>query len=244
METISLYEFKKLKWVQDAETDGTGYKIKTKKKTLKTVLTHRIMDCGNGYGASYDNRYTQGLALDTPVPLILPQYWIHLRERGFDFTFAKDPGEKAHEQIGFTPTYQGIYSRDAWQIPMGVCYGDSDRNTYGVSTIDEYQSSEGWKERLIIAAVYLQSAEPHYGQTWYRTAYARRLGLIGDEYVHIDPAIETRRAQAEEERERVAELVRAQEQVTAYTQNMATQQQDTTTGPVPRFWGLVRGNGN
>jgi hypothetical protein len=260
MEPITLAALKKIKWVQDVEKTDSGFSIKTKKDSLKTTLTHSVKDMGGGYGSAYDGRYQCGEILAEPYSLILPQYWIHLKSQGFDFTFAKDPGDNAADYIGFTPTYQGTYSKESWGSEHGVCYGESDRQYDAVSLRDEYCESNSWKERLVIAAMYLQSAEPHYGLTWYRTSYAVRLGLVsGEKFVTISPLIETRRL-AEEERTRLTEEQNrihteamaaqtptaermAQAQTQQYANIVAQQQNNTAAGPrVFRWTGWTNGN--
>lgn len=238
MQEITLSEFKKIKWVQKAEKTGHGFKIKTRNKSLKTLLTHKVIDNGGGYGAAFDNRYSEGEVLPEPFSLILPQYWIHLESDYFDFTFGEYPGAKADKSIGFTPTYQGIYPKERWGIKKGVCYGDSYKQEDGTheSLIDLYLKSENWKERLIIAAMYLQSAEPHYGKTWYRTSYAARLGLVGEEFITISPDIETRRIAAEMLKIRREEQQRA---MVMNTQQTFTQQQDAMTNQA--LWARVEG---
>lgn len=172
-----LEELKQLRWVEEAELvpDEEEIVITSKEKSLKTTLTHAIRK-GDG---RYDPQYISGNKLSEPIPLLLPQYKIYLSTSAFRYAFNNRP--KTRRNIGIVPTYERTYPTGQWKVPTIPCYGDTWRQTSTTSLLGDYRNAQNWKERAIIAAVFLQSAEPHYGETWYRTAYAYRLRLVGDE---------------------------------------------------------------
>jgi hypothetical protein len=173
-----LQALKKLRWVADAAKKGTGYALHTKPNVFTVELTHRIIA---GY-SSYDDGYQQGKALETPVRIPLPPYWFYLDPENFKFSLVAKP-EQMRGKFGMIPQYQYLWQPETWGQPFAPCYGNSkDNSPEGRSTIYDYREAKTWVERAIVASIYLQSALPHYGETWYNTAFAYRLGIVGDEY--------------------------------------------------------------
>lgn len=177
-------ELKGLRWVEDATTDATNdMYLTTRPDSLNCKLTHKIQDMGRGYGARFDSRFRSGKALKTKITLKLPSYIVRLSAGNFSFRL-KDKPEGTQAQIGIIPTYHYLVSIQEWESYSNVCYGESNgQKKNQTDTQTDYRAATSWREKAIIAVTYLQSAEPHYGYTWYRTAWAYRLGLVGDEFV-------------------------------------------------------------
>jgi hypothetical protein len=175
MVDANLKELKKLRWVADAAKIKDGYAVLTKPGAFKFTLTHNIKA---GY-SSYDPNYQQGSRLEKTQTLLLPQYWLYLSEHSlFEFSLAKDPDAARETQIGLVPQYQNLVGKKDWGRQFIPCYGHANGDANSANT---YRAAKTWRDRANEAAIYLQSATPHYGETWYNTAFAYRLGLVGDE---------------------------------------------------------------
>lgn len=175
-------ELETLRWVSrvtEYDRDGyTGFLLRTRPRTLKIQLTHTIRKGG----AVYDGNYQTGSRLKEPTELLLPSYRILLTERHFMFCLNYRP-RKAQERIGLYPCYAALSLTKNWNVPGQTCYGNPGAQTGRTTAKEDYRAAKTWREKAIIAAQYLQAAEPHYGETWYRTAYAYRLGLVGKEFL-------------------------------------------------------------
>lgn len=175
MADTNITQLKKLRWVADAAKIKDGYAVLTKPNAFKFKLTHKIHA---GY-SSYDPEYQRGEALEVPQTLLLPQYWIYLSEHSlFEFSLAKDPAAARTPRIGMVPQYQNLVGRSEWGKNWIPCYGHAGGDANSANT---YREAKTWRDRANEAAIYLQSAVPHYNEEWYNTAFAYRLGLVGDE---------------------------------------------------------------
>lgn len=170
---------KKLRWVADAKANGAeSYLVQTKAGVFHTVLTHKVIA---GY-SQYDSSFAQGSKLEKTVNIPLPSYWIELNRLGFRFSLAEKP-KPVTTSFGMIPQYEGLTDIGSWNVFRAPCYGNGigdDPKTR--STKYDYQEAKTWVDKAFVAVIYLQSAEPHYGETWYCTSWAYRLGLVGDEY--------------------------------------------------------------
>lgn len=163
-----LSQIKKLRWVEEVKQDGPYYLVRTKADQFKMALTHHIQA---GY-SQYDTKFQRGKKLAEPVAIGLPSYWIRLGKSSFRFFLAEKPKKTYHGMFGMIPQYAKTIELDMWNTPHEPCLGH----------FNDYGYAKTWVERANAAAIYLQASEPHYGETWYCTAYAYRLGLVGDEY--------------------------------------------------------------
>lgn len=154
------------------------YTINTKKGMLSTELTHNIRPGKS----SFDPSFKKGKKLKERRRVKLPQYRIYLGERDFWFSLAQEPRYVRANAFGIIPTYQYLHPLTYWTFKERPCYERGRGTTPELrSTIEDYIATESWSEKAKIAAVFLQSAIPHYGETWYRTSFAYRLGLVGHE---------------------------------------------------------------
>lgn len=179
-----LAELLELKWVEEAKEINGGYAVKTKEHMFRIEMTHAIRE-GN---SSFDNHFTQGTRFAEPVMLDLPAYWITLpdpRQSYFKFNLAEKPNIAVEDNLfGMTPQYNQLTEQKGWDKPLTPCYG---MGSGPASSTEDYRNAKDWSECALAAAVYLQAAIPHYNQSWYTTAYAYRLGLVGDEYLETVP---------------------------------------------------------
>lgn len=179
-----LAELLELKWVEEAKVVPNGYAVKTKQRVFRIEMTHTIKD---GY-SNFDSSFQAGTKLAEPVMLDLPAYWITLpdpRHAYFMFNLADEPKVVAEDHhFGMTPQYNTLTREAGWDKPLTPCYGAT---SGPASSSQDYANAKDWSERALAAAVYLQAAIPHYSQSWYTTAYAYRLGLVGDEYREAKP---------------------------------------------------------
>ena len=170
----------KLRWVAEAkERDGGGYMVRTKPHVFTTLLTHHV----RAGDSQYDPDFEVGQPLKENVRVELPEYWVHLTESDFYFSFVEKPERARAGRVGVIPQYHSVQDVDGWAVPFLPCYGNSiNYSPEGRSTKYDYREAKTWVEKAMVASIYLQSAEPHYGEMWYNTAFAYRLGLVGDEY--------------------------------------------------------------
>lgn len=167
-----------IKWVESAEAHyGPLFVVKSKPNTLRMYLTHKIVL------RSYDE-YDASTELPEKMPIYLPQYYIHLEEERFSFQLANKP-EARTQHFGVTPQYHTSITQSSWNRVYHPCYGydGSFQPIDSMSTIVNYTDAETWEEKAQIAVIFVQSAQPHYGKDWYRTMFAYRLGLVGEEMV-------------------------------------------------------------
>lgn len=174
-----LRALKKLRWVSTVKKEVGFYVLRTKKDVFVTKLTHSI----RAGRSDYDNGFVAGSRLKEEAVVPMPSYRVYLRNNGFMFSLANKPKNVIAGLMGVIPQYDHLTNEQHWKEPLTPCYGNGRGDTPQLrGTAEDYRYATTWLERAQIAAIYLQSAEPHYGQTWYRTAWAYRLGLIGDEY--------------------------------------------------------------
>lgn len=176
MQDNDLKELQTLPWVAEARKTEDGYAVRTKPGAFQATLTHKIR---KGRSA-YDETFTSGSRLETPTVITLPEYWFYLGDQKnevFKFSLVKSP-PKVLDHFGMTPQYNQLTSTERWGVPLIPCYGTAPGDANSLYT---YRLAKTWRDRANEVAIYLQSAVPHYSEPWYTTAYAYRLGIVGDE---------------------------------------------------------------
>lgn len=180
-------ELKELKWAEQVtalrgSSKGT-YVITTKPDMLKIQLTEKL-----GFGDTlYDHKYNGVGKLKEPITVSLPQYKIYISKNYFRFALKSKPKKPNDIEIGRWPQYTGLVGIGSWRGIFTPCYGDYPQQEDGtnIGMLEAYRMTDSWKDKANIATYFLQTAEPHYGNKWYRTAFAYRMGLVGKEVLAV-----------------------------------------------------------
>lgn len=175
--TQTARELRELRWVETVRPTPYGFVIKTKAQVLSTMIDTHIKKQDSGSAI----HIFQGSALEVPIRVYLPQYYLRLREYGFTVQLVKKPVPNVADRFGLTPQYHLGYDIKRWRIQYEPCYGNGSR---GEESQYDYSSEKDWRKKAIIASTFLQGAIPHHGYRphWY-TDFAYRLGLVGEEVV-------------------------------------------------------------
>lgn len=172
-----LDSLRSLRWVKSAKKIIDGYEIRTKPGALTTVLTHKIRK--NPYG---EIDYDQDVPLQQPTEIALPTYYIKIfednRYRPFSLRLASKPKKALNiHRLPVTPQYH--LDVENWKEYYEPCYGASPSNVSDGRY--SFHAATTLKDKAREVAIFLQGADPHYGRHYWRTCFAYRLGLVGDE---------------------------------------------------------------
>lgn len=170
-------ELRTLRWIKTVRATADGFTIKTKEGVLSTVIDTYIRKLSpSPYSAM-----GSGSQLETPIRVYLPQYYLRLRESGFTVQLVKKPKPNSQSYFGVTPQYHIGYDIKNWKRQYEPCYGNGRR---GEETHSDYYREKDWRKKAIIASTFLQGAIPHHGERpQWKTDFAYRLGLVGEEVV-------------------------------------------------------------
>lgn len=168
-----LDRIKGLRWVMSAVAYSGHLSVTTKPGSLKTVLTHTVLND--------INRDRLGKPLENPIVVGLPAYKFKLEENGFYVAMVKKP--PGIKRFGFTEVvfYPCVNDPRLWiYLASYRAYCSFCLGSYAI----KYSEAADYYGRLMVAAEFMQMARTdRYGGDANRSIPAYSLGIVGDEII-------------------------------------------------------------